>query len=295
MPVIQPGVAFAMLVGPGEAEMAIDTVEGILEFYPTAAIWMRDDRTSDGTWEKLSQWAEGRAVHLSRNPIRQGYFGIAKSLSDLLLLIIAAGKVPEIVIKIDTDAILIRPGLVEVFQQKFAEKGPGACGSYDVAPDGSKRRGDGHARTFLLDMLPFGLGHGRTFRWKRVFYLPYLIQARQNGYILGEHILGAILAIHGSTLMALERNGFLASIPEKHNCCMRPEDVLISMAVKSVGHQLISVNDYPEKVVAWLRAFRPLGITQEEAWDRKLLAVHPIKKQDAEMRRFFREKRSAAR
>jgi hypothetical protein len=283
-----------MVVGPGEADMAIDTLESILAFYPGAFLWIRDDRTSDGTWEKLCEWAEGKAVRLSRNRIVQEYLGVARSTCDLLHTIVAAGAVPEIVIKIDPDAIFLRPGLVEIFRQRFTEKGPGACGSYDIGPDGRKRRGNFHAVKFIRDLLPIGLGHKKSLRLKPVFYWKHLVRALRNGYSFGEHILGAVLAFHGTTLIAMDRAGFLGSVPERHNSCVRMDDVLISMAVKSVGHALISVNSYPDKVVAWLKAARPLGITREEAWNRKYLAVHPVKKVDEELRRFFREKRTAA-
>ncbi len=45
--------------------------------------------------------------------------------------------------------------------------------------------------------------------------------------------------------------------------------------------------------MAWLKAYPPLGITPEEAWDRKYMAVHPVKRKDEEIRRYFREKRLA--
>jgi glycosyltransferase involved in cell wall biosynthesis len=108
-------IAFAMVVGPGEAEMAIDTLESILHFYPDVALWIRDDRSSDGTWEALEKWAEGKPVHLSRNPVAQGYYGIAKSCCDLLLAILQSGTTPEIVIKVDPDAVFLNRGLVEAF------------------------------------------------------------------------------------------------------------------------------------------------------------------------------------
>ena len=280
-----------MVVGPQEAEMAIDTLEGIVSFYPTADLWVREDRTTDGTWDKLSQWAEGKPVQLSRNRIAQGLDGLSKSIADLLQAIALAEAVPEIVIKIDPDAILLRRGLVEVFREKLAQNGPGICGSYQIAPDGGARDTSAHRRPMLLDLLPVGKGHQRSFRTRPVFYWSYLLRAIGHGYSPGEHVQGGLYAVDGRTLLALECAGYFRAVPESHQAYMRCEDVLLSMAARSLGHRLISVNDYPERVVAWVRAARPLGITPEQAWERNYLAVHPVKKGDGDIRQFFRDKR----
>jgi hypothetical protein len=293
-PPIGSDIAFAMVVGPQEAEMAIDTLDGIASFYPRAALWVREDRTSDGTWEKLNEWSEDKPlVHLSRNPVTQGLDGVAWTVCHLFHQIAESNSAPAVVVKIDPDGIVLRPGLVEAFRQKFAEHGPGMCGSYKFGPDGSRRRLHMHVRTFLYDMLPIGKGHARSFRSKPVYYWKYLIRALRNGYSLGEHVLGGIYALDGRTLIALEKSGFLTAIPLHHKNCARAEDVTIALGTNAAGHALISLNDYPEKVVAWLKAFTPLGITPEEVWDRKYLAVHPVKRKDADIRRFFREKRLA--
>lgn len=283
-----------MVVGPGEASMAIDTLEGIAAFYPLAELWVREDLTSDGTWDKLAEWAKGRpTVHLTRNEKTQGYLGLAKSVCELLRLIARETDVPELVVKIDPDAILLRPGLVEVFRQKFAESGPGLCGSYKIGPDGGIRRSHMHVRMMIHDLLPIGRGNDRKLRTRPVFYLKYLFRALLNGYVPCENVQGGTYGIDGRTLLELDRTGFLSAVPDRHTARNHCEDALISMAARSVGHRLISMNDYPNKVVAWLKALTPLGITPQEAWDRGYVAVHPVKKKDDAIREFFREKRLA--
>ena len=283
-------IAFAMVVGPGEAEMAIDTLEGILHFYPDAALWIRDDRSSDGTWDALDRWAEGKAVHLSRNPVMQGYRGIAKSFCDLLLAILQPGTAPEIVIKIDPDAVLLKRGLVEAFQAKFASLGPGLCGVYKIAADGSVRDTSMVARDILMDALPIGLGHDRAIRWKPIFYFKHLLWALRHGYSIGENIQGGTMALHRHTLVAMAESGFLA-VPTRYIGRLRGEDILLPIGAKAVGHGLHSINDHPDKVVAWVRAFRSPAITADELLDKGYFVVHPIKKQDGPLREAFRKNR----
>ncbi len=283
-------IAFAMVVGPGEAEMAIDTLESILQFYPDAALWIRDDRSSDGTWEALEKWAEGKTVHLSRNPVVQGYHGIAKSLCDLLLAILQSGTKPEIVIKIDPDAVLLQHGLVEAFQAKFATLGPGLCGVYKIAADGSVRDTRRVAHDILIDALPIGLGLNRAIRWKPVFYFKHLLRALSHGYSLGENIQGGIMALHRQTLVAMGESGFLA-VPTRYIGRLRGDDILLALGTKAVGHGLHSINDHPDKVVAWVRASPFQGITADDLLDKGYFVVHPIKKQDAPLRAAFRQKR----
>jgi hypothetical protein len=283
-------IAFAMVVGPGEAEIAIDTLEGILHFYPNAELWIRNDKSSDGTWEALDKWAKGKAVHLSRNPVIQGYHGIAKSFCDLLLAIVESGTTPEFVVKIDPDAVLLKRGLVEAFQAKFATLGPGLCGVYKIGADGGLRDTRMHFRDILMDSLPIGLGHDRAIRWKLIFYFKHLIRALRHGYAIGENIQGGTMALHGRTLAALAESGFLA-VPTRYIGRLRFEDILLALGAKSVGHGLHSINDHPDKVVAWVRPGRLHGFTADELLDKGYFVVHPIKKQDASLREAFRKNR----
>jgi hypothetical protein len=141
-----------------------------------------------------------------------------------------------------------------------------------------------------MDAMPIGLGHDRTIRWKPIFYFKHLLRALRHGYSIGENIQGGIMALHRQTLAAMGESGFLA-VPTRYIVRLRGDDILLALGTKAVGHGLISINDHPDKVVAWVRASRFPGITADELLDEGYFVVHPIKKQDVPLREAFRKRR----
>jgi hypothetical protein len=288
-------IGFVMLVGPGEGAMAIDSLEWALKLYPKTKAWVRDDATKDGTFEKLQQLAKfyPQRVVLQRNVAAEGYKGIAVSMFRMYSDIWRSEKATiEMLISLDPDACILRPGLVELARRKFVEHGPGMIGSYSLSPDGEPRRYGPFRRDILLDLLPIGIDKkSRKVRWGFPFYLKYLGQARAHGYRLGEHVLAALYVIHGDTFRELGRVGFWSSIPEQGSRYLKLDDPLISLGVKAIGHSLIDINDpHCGSIQAWLQYKGPLHHTAEEIWDREFLAVHPLKRDAAseEIRRRLR-------
>src|SRR5580658_7794216 len=53
---VSVGVAFGMVVAPGEGQIALDTLDSLATFFPGASRWILDDCTSDGTYEALRRW-----------------------------------------------------------------------------------------------------------------------------------------------------------------------------------------------------------------------------------------------
>ncbi len=276
-------IAFAMAVGPGESEMALDNIHAIRTLYPDATIWLRDDATQDGTWETLvSAVGTDANTVLTRNAHPKGYHWLGQTCAQLLERI--APSKPDLLIKIDPDTVLIRPGLADLFQERFAAYGNGICGSYRINPLGVPRDYSYHARMMMLDLLPIGPQRDAPFRWRPVGYFRHILKALLNGYKLGENVLGGLYAIDGATLQKLATSGFLRAIGHGQRGMVWSEDVLISLGVKAVGARISPMNESLTDAPTHILAVRPLQISQERLRSPVLLAVHPVKRDDVDLR-----------
>jgi hypothetical protein len=274
-------LSFVMLVGPGEAEMAIDSLSHALRLYPNSRACVRDDATRDGTFEALQAFAAAHAsrVCLFRNAHAQGYFGMAHSLFSLYEHAWRAHPEVEICVKLDPDACILRPGLDALARQRFAKFGPGVLGSYRISPSGGKRDHSMHARTIAKDFRLLGrdFATGRL-RFGVPFYARYFVRALGHGYIPGHSVLGGMYILHGDTLRGAGKAGFWSAIPEDVCCYTKSEDVLVSMGVKAVGHALIDINDYASgHLETWLQYAPPFPWPAQAVVEKGYLAIHPVK------------------
>lgn len=289
------GVAFAMAVGPGEGRMALDTLDSVATYFPGASRWILDDCTSDGTYALLEQWVAAHGGHLVRNTRHRGYRGIAASSFSLLETIAREEPSVEMAIKIDPDTCLLGGDLIARIRARFAEAGPGIVGAFRVGA-GGRRRVFGHIRrNMLIDLLP--IGPHKTWRAVRVgwpYWARYVRPARRNGYVFGEHVLGALAAIHGDTLRALARSRFLA-VPDGFRALTVQMDVLLGLGARAVGHRLIDLDEDAAQASVWLQFLPPVPLDANALLARGMLAVHPVKASpegDA-MRAVFARKRES--
>lgn len=277
-----------MVVGPGEAQIATDTLFHCLRLYPGSCAFIRDDATSDGSFQMLAQFAAQHApqIFLERNSHPQGYFGIATSTFQAYASAWDRHPDIEMMIALDPDTCVLRPGLVELAHKKFAQIGPGMIGAYKVSANGGKRGRGPHLRSIVRDLVPFGTDQ-RTKR-RRVglpFYLKYLPNALMHGYKLGEHILAAFYIMHGDTFRELGRRGFWHSMPDEGSCYVKMDDPLVSLGVKSIGHALIEISDPNQgETYAWLQYQGPMRLPAEEIVRKAYLAVHPIKRNEDDLK-----------
>ncbi len=108
----------------------------------------------------------------------------------------------------------------------------------------------------LLDLLPIGVHKDRqSVRVGRPFWASFVPAARRNGYQFGEHVLGALSGMHGTTLRALRDAGFL-DMPPDYRALTVEEDVLLGLGAKAIGHQLLDINVNPGQPDVWIQ-FRP--------------------------------------
>jgi hypothetical protein len=276
-------IGFLMLVGPGEGQIATDTLFHCLRLYPESYAFIRDDATSDDTFKVLAKFASEHAPRtlLERNACPQGYLGIAVSMFEAYASVWDRHPDIEMMIELDPDTCVLRPGLTELARKKFAQFGPGMIGQYRFGPDG-RRDHKSHRRSMMRDLLPLGTDQ-KTKRGRLgfPFYLKYLPSAFMHGYKLGEHILAALYILHGDTFRELGRRGFWQSMPPEGSSYVKMDDPLVSLGVKSVGHSLIDINDpFRGDVSTWLQFRPPIKRTAVEIVQNGYLAVHPLKRDE---------------
>lgn len=274
-------IGFLMVVGPGEAQIATDTLFHCLRLYPDSYTFIRDDATSDGSFQVLAQFAAQHAsrISLERNSHPEGYLGIARSTFQAYASAWDRHPDIEMMIALDPDTCVLRLGLAELARRKFAQFGPGIIGAYKVSAYGGKRGHGPHRLSIIRDLVPVGTDQ-RTKR-RRVgfpFYLKYLPNALRHGYKLGENILAAFYIMHGNTFRELGRRGFWHSMPAEGSCYLKMDDPLVSLGVKSIGHSLIEINDPKhDEAAVWLQYRAPVRLSAEEIVRNAYLAVHPLK------------------
>jgi hypothetical protein len=270
---------FLMIVSPGEGGIAVDAIQTILRAYPESKIWLRDDCTQDGTFDRLQSvaLAHPHRVDLVRNPTPMGFKGLPVSVFRSFDRICQSGERVEMVIKLDPDVLLTGNEIVRLARSKFAEEGPGIIGSYLLSAAKTRRSNTSFCIRFLLDLFPAGFDrHNQRLRFGLPFYTKYLVKAFRNGYLLGRHVLGAFYIVHGDTLRALNNVGFWKSIPDVGSREVKWDDALVPIGPYFVGHKLIDLHDHDESRF-WIQLKNPIPLSAEEIIARRYQAVHPLK------------------
>ena len=72
------------------------------------------------------------------------------------------------------------------------------------------------------------------------------------------------------------------------------EDILLPIGVKALGGTICSMNETPADAPTHIRAQRPLQISEERLYGTRLLALHPVKRSDRELRSKLRDIRIGA-
>ncbi len=266
-----------MTVSEGEASIALDSLNAIRAHYPDADLWLLDDCSEDGTAEQVERWARMNKARFHRNPVRRGYRGNAHCIFRLFHLIASSGQPYGMVIKLDPDTRIVRPGLAELLASRQAAEGPGIVGACWHSPDGRVRRTVKKQLITAIDLSPIGPDHLRKLRVGWPFYARWALRGLVRGHLPGWHALGALYAIDGGLVSALEAEGYWTAIPPDFHALLHSEDLLVSLGVAAIGGRLIDINP-PGQTPTWLQYLPPVPWTAEEMVSGGLLAVHPLKR-----------------
>jgi len=274
-------IVFVMMVGPGEADIAIDSLTWALRLYPGTTAWVREDRTNDGTRKKPEEFAAGSPgrVYLESNPTSQGYLGIAVSMFRLYETLIARFPQLEMAIQLDPDACLLREGVVDLARERFATHGPGMIGACMFSPTGAARDHRSWRDKFIKDLSPVGRDlKTNKLRFEFPFYTKHSLKAFKYHYKLGHHVLSSFYILHGDKIRALKESGFWAAMPEAGSRQIKGDDPLLSLGTLAAGHKLIEINDHSDgPIQTWIQFRPPIPLSAKEIVDRRLIAIHPVK------------------
>ncbi len=194
-----------MPVGPGED--VADTLDSIAAYAdPSHAVVLVDD-TGDPGGPAAAAAAALREVHAVPAPA-----GAAGNRGGLWVKLAAGYRYAcarlrfDLLLRMDTDALLLGPGLEDVAAARVAaDPGLGMLGGHRTGPDGRPRDFGPAARLLAREAGPLGLADRR----RRATLRRLRAAARANGYAPGEHALGGAFIQPARAVRALEARGWL--------------------------------------------------------------------------------------
>jgi hypothetical protein len=287
-------IAVVMPVGPGAEEVRR----------------CRDTALSLGAWEPDVRWlvlvddapaprdlaaeidAGGARVVVLPHPLRGHKAGVQDRVAAAVLAgfaWVARETDAGFVMKIDTDALVIAPFAAKLVAGT-ADEAIGLIGSYDRTCNGEPRSfapwvGPVKRTGRLVQRRRIAVG-ARARRARR-----YVHEARDRGYIWGEHVLACGLAVPRRTLDALARDGALDD-PCAFTGTNLFDDPVLGLLIRRAGYRLAGhVGDGETFAVAW----RGLPDTPERLLARGYSIIHSVKNDERlsedEIRAFFQARR----
>lgn len=282
-------IAFVLPVGPNDGPDALDTLSSIMYYAGESRIVVVvDDTIPQSGFAGRAREMSPDIVVLPASPRAPGGLGG-------LWVKIAAGYqwlleryAPEIILRLDVDALLIGPGLADRAIEEFAkEPQVGLIGSYRISSDGGLRDWSWAARRIRIETGPRGLIHPAC--WKLLRELVSL--AKANGYVVGEFPLGG---------------GYIHNLKAADDLCARGWFELPSLASSKLGEDMIMalvtvaagyrIADFgrPEHPLAM--KWRGLPAHPDDLLASEKLLTHSVRYwgdlREPEIRRIFREART---
>jgi len=140
---------------------------------------------------------------------------------------------PRLVVRLDTDALLIGAGLEACAERAFASDSRlGLLGAYRIGPDGGERDFSWAAHQVRATAGVRGMLHPR----RRLALRLYRELAGTYGYTDGEHALGGAYILSGDAIGTIDRNGWFTR-PELGSALMG-EDHITSMLTVAAGYRI---------------------------------------------------------
>lgn len=285
---VQKQIGVVLPVGPNDGPAALDTLDSVLCYAGASrVIVVVDDTGGTSDFAKQAEVMSDDIVVIPAPPRALGGYG------GLWVKIAAAYRwmltryAPGVILKLDTDALLIGSGIAEHAARRFtADPTVGLIGPYRIAPDGTVRDWLWGARMLRIESGPLGLRYPGMWASER----RLLKQARRNGYIYGEHALGGGY-IHSLSLAdAIHARGWWdipALAPSRLG-----EDMIMGLLAVAAGFR---IGDFgrPEDPVA--ARWRGLPAHPDELLAAGKVLTHSVRfwndLQEQEIRRIFKEAR----
>ena len=212
-------------VGPDcDVAFVADTLASVRSYLPVRTPLTLIDNSGRGIAEQAAAGLDDADVLTRPSPagIRGALFvNLARGMARAI-----ARHDPEILLRMDTDALVIAPGLIEAARARFDEEPGLACvGAYRGAAGGGRR--DFSAAAAALDR---AMARSNALG---AFLQGHETSARAHGYETGEHVLGGGCLYHRRALTALAASGVLDR-PDIASCSVG-EDVLFGLFLRAAG------------------------------------------------------------
>jgi hypothetical protein len=283
-------VRVLVLMPVGPADDAADSIGSALHYLgPSRAVVVIDDTGDARRRDELNDL--GREVHVIPSSGERGKRGG-------LFLKLAAGYRYAlrrfdfgVLLRMDADALVIGPRPEEDAIDAFATRpAVGLLGSFRVLSGGAPRDMEPAARLFRHEAGVLGIRRPRRWRLLR----RWLHEARANGYVDGDHVLGGAYLHRRECVVDIARRGWLDPAPLATSTLS--EDHLMSLLTVAAGW---GIGDFggPADILA-LR-WQGLPMDPDELMRREKKITHSVRAwsdmDEREIRARFAAARKAAR
>ena len=305
-PTAMDRIVLLMSVGPGptELERLRDFLPAIFHWEPAVrSVVFIDDALESRGLATAFDLPAGVVAHSFLHPRRGEGSGVWGGLVEGILLGLAWIALHEpdaaLVLKIDTDALIIGPFADKASAFCRAHPKVGLIGLYDRHCSGEPRSFCPWDRAMLNHSLPIGTRRtptgGRRLRWQVFNALGtqrrIISRARANGYRWGEHCLGGAYLLRGQTVRDLHAQGLLRHARFWRESAIG-EDVVVGMYVRAAGWEMASFAAARE---VFGIAYVGLPYALEELETLGYSIIHSVKndarRSEDQIRRHFRAKR----
>ncbi len=273
-------LALFMKVCEGEYEMGLSALQSLIRSCQDNELFffVLDDASPSRVGQRLAdqfQRLTGEAANCLELPKSLGYRGSGQRAFMGLHHIATCGEDFDAVVKIDTDALVIRKDLGQFISEVCAD----GIGLYSEAY--AMRIRD--RILYLADLIPFGFKRKkldgviqRQWQLKRtypVWWADFGIKALLSGFRF-RFIPGSFWFIGGKTLQQLEAIGYLSRDQSQYGFVFN-DDLLLTSAVYAIHHPVVDLSKIYPQWDQFLMAGE--GIPLELILSHKPYVIHPLK------------------
>lgn len=286
---VRKRVAVVLPVGPDDAEGALDTLASALYYLSESRIIaVVDDTDGHSDFGRRARELSPDIAVLPASPHCHGKLGELWVKQAAAYQWLLERYEPDVTLRLDADALIIGSGIEELAENEFASDARiGLLGSYRVRTDGTLRDWSWPARRLRIETGIRGLRYPSRLRHLR----QLITLARRNGYVDGEHALGAcyihsLRAVDGIYAKGWFRESSLAT-------SRLGDDHLMGLLTVAAGYRIADFGRPADPIAL---AWKGLPAHPEELLARKKLVTHSVRSleslEEAQIRNFFREARA---
>ncbi|GAB2516125.1 hypothetical protein [Microbulbifer agarilyticus] len=233
----------------GDREIGFDMLNSLLRSFGNTKfdLYFTDDASPSRLDRDITSWAEqhnlvAKCIRYEEN---LGFRGAGERTLSLLKLIAQQPVDYDLILRIDTDALVIREGLDKELYRAFSDKDA----LYGVLKPMRPKDRIG----YLLDLFPFGFkrkldGHRLSKRFSFSRFSPvWWWRAGVSALIKGfkfHYVEGSCYFMGGNFPKVLLKSGFLDLFDKKkHGLITSEEDVLVTTLCRAAGSPLIETDN----------------------------------------------------